>query len=105
MSSEFGIAATDLPLAADTPLGQYQLRATLGDTVSELSVTLGQAPLPNFLVDVRADAPFYLPGELLTGQVNASYFFGKPVAGGQVALRLVGLRLGQDPAAGESAVS
>ncbi|HSN74576.1 MAG TPA: alpha-2-macroglobulin family protein [Anaerolineae bacterium] len=102
MSSEFGIAATDLPLAVDTPLGQYQLRATLGDTVSELSVTLGQAPLPTFLVDVRADAPYYLPGELLTGQVNASYFFGKPVAGGQVALRLVGMQLGQDPAAAET---
>ncbi|MFZ2360189.1 MAG: MG2 domain-containing protein, partial [Anaerolineae bacterium] len=104
MSSQFGIAATDLPLAVDTPLGQYQLRATLGDTVSELSVTLGQAPLPTFLVDVRADAPFYLPGELLTGQVNASYFFGKPVAGGQVTLRLLGTRLNQDPAAADTAL-
>ena len=100
-SSEFGIAATDLPLAPDAPLGQYQLRATLGDTVSELSVTLGEAPLPNFQVDVAASAPFYLPGDTVDGQVNASYFFGKPVAGGQINLRLVGLRVGQDPAAGE----
>jgi anti-sigma factor RsiW len=99
-SSAFGIAATDLPLAADAPLGQYQLRATLGDTVSELSVTLGEAPLPSFLVDVRADAPFYLPGDQVNGQVNAQYFFGQPVAGQQVAVRLIGLRLGQDPAAG-----
>ncbi len=99
-SSAFGIAATDLPLAADAPLGQYQLRATLGDTVSDLSVTLGEAPLPSFLVDVRADAPFYLPGDQVNGQVNAQYFFGQPVAGQQVAVRLVGLRLGQDPAAG-----
>ncbi len=100
-SSEFGIAATDLPLAPDAPLGQYQLRATLGDTVSELSVTLGEAPLPNFLVDVNTGAPFYLPGDTVSGQVDASYFFGKPVGGGQIALRLVGLRVGQDPAAGE----
>lgn len=100
-SSEFGIAATDLPLAPDAPLGQYQLRATLGDTVSELSVTLGEAPLPNFLVDVATGAPFYLPGDTVDGRVNASYFFGKPVAGGQINLRLVGLRVGQDPAAGE----
>lgn len=99
-SSEFGIAATDLPLAVDAPLGQYQLRATLGDTVSELSVTLGEAPLPSFLVDVRADAPFYLPGDQVGGQVSAEYFFGKPVAGQPVAVRLVGLSLGQDPAAG-----
>jgi anti-sigma factor RsiW len=99
-SSEFGIAATDLPLAVDAPLGQYQLRATLGDTVSELSVTLGEAPLPSFLVDVRVDAPFYLPGDQVGGQVSAEYFFGKPVAGQPVAVRLVGLSLGQDPAAG-----
>ncbi len=99
-SSSFGIAATDLPLAADAPLGQYQLRATLGDTVSELSVTLGEAPLPSFLVDVQADAPFYLPGDQINGQVNAQYFFGRPVAGQPVAVRLVGLRVGQDPAAG-----
>ena len=101
LSSEFGIAATDLPLAFDTPLGPYQLKATLGDTVSEMSVTLGQAPLPTFLVDVRADAPFYLPGDLISGRVNASYFFGKPVAGGQIALRLVGVKPAQDPAAAE----
>jgi hypothetical protein len=100
-SSEFGIAAISLPLAFDTPLGPYQIRATLGDTVSELSVTLGQAPLPTFLVDVRADAPYYLPGDLVSGQVSAAYFFGKPVADGEILLRLVGLRLGQDPAAGE----
>ncbi|MBE2233341.1 MAG: zf-HC2 domain-containing protein [Anaerolinea sp.] len=99
-SSEFGIAATDLPLAMDAPLGQYQLRATLGDTVSQLSVTLGEAPLPSFLVTVQADAPFYLPGDLVNGRVNALYFFGRPVAGQPVALRLVGQRLGQDPAAG-----
>jgi anti-sigma factor RsiW len=98
LSSEFGIAATDLPLAADAPLGPYQIRATLGDTVSELSVTLGQAPLPNFLVDVRASAPYYLPGDLVSGQVSAAYVFGKPVAGAEVLLRLVGLRPGQDPA-------
>ncbi|GEM_PF-975294 len=99
-SSEFGIAATDLPLAIDAPLGQYQLRATLGDTVSELSVTLGMAPLPSYLVEVQADAPFYLPGDLVSGQVRAAYFFGRPVAGQQVTVRLAAQRLGQDPAAG-----
>ena len=53
-SSEFGIASIDLPLATDAAFGQHQIRATLGDTVSELSVTLGQAPLPKFRVDVLA---------------------------------------------------
>ena len=101
LSSEFGIAATDLPLAMDAPLGPYQVRATLGDTVSELTVTLGQAPLPTFLVDVRADAPYYLPGDPVEGQVSAAYFFGKPIAGGEVLVRLVGFRPGADPVAAD----
>lgn len=102
VSSEYGIAATDLPLADDAALGQYRLRATTGDTVSELSVEVGQAELPSFLVEVAADAPYYLPGDLVTGQVSADYFFGKPVAGGRVDLRLIGTRLepGRAPGGG-----
>lgn len=101
LSSAYGIAATDLPLAGDVPLGQYQVRATLGDTVAEMSVMLGQAPLPNFLVDVIADATYYLPGDLVSGRVDAKYFFGKAVADGQVALRLVGVKAGAAPGADE----
>lgn len=96
LASPFGIAALDLPLATSALLGQYQVKATLGDTVSELSVTLGEAPLPNFQVDVTSDQPYYLPGETIHGTLNAAYFFGQPVAGAQVALRLIGERLGDD---------
>ncbi|MFZ2486610.1 MAG: alpha-2-macroglobulin family protein [Anaerolineae bacterium] len=100
LSSAFGIAALDLPLAASAPLGQYQIKTTLGDTVSELSVTLGEAPLPNFLVDVATDHPYYLSGDTIRGTLNASYFFGQPAAGAQVALRLIGERLGDEVTAG-----
>ncbi|MEZ4769176.1 MAG: alpha-2-macroglobulin family protein [Caldilineales bacterium] len=100
-SSDFGIAATDLVLPDDAPFGPYQVRATLDDTVSELTVTLGEAPLPNYRVDVTADAPYYLPDDRVTGEVSAGYFFGKPVAGAAVELRLLGNGLGADPAAGE----
>jgi uncharacterized protein YfaS (alpha-2-macroglobulin family) len=39
--SEFGVASADAILAADAPRGTYTLRATLGDTVSERTVTVG----------------------------------------------------------------
>lgn len=100
-TSDFGIAATDFVLPDDAPFGPYQVRATLDNTVSELTVTLGEAPLPTYRVDVTADAPYYLPGDPVTGEVSAGYFFGKPVAGGAVELRLLGNKLGADPAAGE----
>lgn len=100
-TSDFGIAAVDLPLAADAHLGQYQLRASLGDTVSQLSVDVGQAPLPNFRVDVLADAPFYRPGQVLSGQVDASYFFGRPVGNAPVTLRAVASKQGATAAEGD----
>ncbi len=103
-SSEFGIASVDLPLAADAAFGQHQIRAMLGDTVSELSVTLGQAPLPKFRVDVLADAPYYLADDTLAGTVNAGYFYGRPVAGAPVSLRLVGSKLGANSSANEQQV-
>ena len=88
-------------LPDDAPFGAYQVRATLDNTVSELTVNLGEAPLPTYRVDVAADAPYYLPGDLVTGQVSAGYFFGKPVADAAVELRLLGNKLGADPAAGD----
>ncbi len=103
-SSEFGIASIDLPLAADAAFGQHQIRATLGDTVSELSVTLGQAPLPKFRVEVLADAPYYLAGDRMTGTVNAAYFYGKPLADAPVSIRLLGSKPGADLSAGEQQV-
>lgn len=104
VASEYGIASMDFPLPADAAFGQHQIRAILGDTISELSVTLGQAPLPKFRVDVLPDAPYYQPGDQLTGGVRASYFYGKPVAGAPVSLKLVGTRPGADPLAGDQVV-
>lgn len=103
-SSEFGIASVDLPLSADAAFGQHQIRATLDDTVSELSVTLGQAPLPKFRVDVLADAPYYLGGDPVTGAVNAGYFYGRAVAGAPVSVRLVGSKPDANSPTGEQQV-
>ncbi|MFQ6101584.1 MAG: MG2 domain-containing protein [Anaerolineae bacterium] len=86
-TSDFGIAALDLPLPPDATHGQYTLQATLGDTVSERTVTVGAYELPAFRVSVETERTFYGPGERVTGLVQAEYFFGKPVASGQVTLR------------------
>jgi uncharacterized protein YfaS (alpha-2-macroglobulin family) len=51
-------------------------------------VTVKWYVLPKFRVAVTTDRPYYLPGETVRGHVQADYFFGKPVAGGQV--RIVG---------------
>jgi anti-sigma factor RsiW len=86
-ASEFGIAAFDFVLPPDASHGQYTLRADLGDTASERTVTVGDYDLPAFRVTLETDRDYYAPGERVTGTVQAEYFFGKPVADGEVTLR------------------
>jgi len=85
--SEFGVAAWDVDLPATAALGIYTLRARVGDTVSERAVTVDTYTLPAFNVTLETARAFYAPGETVRGMVEAAYFFGKPVAQGQVTLR------------------
>ncbi|MFL7793439.1 MAG: MG2 domain-containing protein, partial [Anaerolineae bacterium] len=86
-ASDYGIAAFEFLLLPDAPHGQYTLRAEIGDTSSERTVTIGDYELPAFRVTLETDRDYYSPGDLVTGSVQAEYFFGKPVAGGAVTLR------------------
>jgi anti-sigma factor RsiW len=86
-TSDFGIAALDFALPAEAAHGQYTLRAQLGDTLSERTVSVGAYELPAFRVTVETGRAFYGAGEQVTGSMHAEYFFGRPVAGGQVTLR------------------
>lgn len=86
-ASEFGIAALDFPLSPYAAHGRYTIQATLGDTVSERTVTVQPYVLPKFRVTLETDRTFYRPGDSVSGHVRAEYFFGKPVVGGKVTLR------------------
>ncbi len=86
-TSAFGIAVLDFALPTDAIHGQYTLRAQLGETRSERTVSVGAYELPAFRVTIETGRAFYGAGEQVTGTVNAAYFFGQPVVGGQVTLR------------------
>jgi anti-sigma factor RsiW len=86
-ASDFGVAGFDFSLPPEAVHGPYTLHAALGDTISERTVDVGAYDLPAFRVTIETDRTFYAPGEHVTGFVQAGYFFGKPVADGQVTLR------------------
>ncbi len=88
-TSAFGVAAADFILADMVNQGDYKLSAGLGDTSSEKTVEVKPYVLPKFGVTVTTDRTFYTPGQRVEGNVQADYFFGKPVADSQV--RLIGL--------------
>lgn len=88
VASEFGVAAADFTLADLVNQGNYKISAAIGETVSEKTVEVRPYVLPKFGINVSTDHSFYLPGQRVQGSVQADYFFGKPVAQGQV--RIVG---------------
>lgn len=85
-TSEYGVASWSFQLANEVNHGNYKITAKLGDTSSEKTVTVKPYVLPKFKVTATTDETFYRPGQRVTGQVAAAYFFGKPVDGGDVQL-------------------
>jgi uncharacterized protein YfaS (alpha-2-macroglobulin family) len=85
-TSEYGVASWTFQLADEVNHGNYKIMATLGDTSSEKTVVVQPYVLPTFKVSATTDEDFYRPGQRVSGQVDAAYFFGKAVDGGDVQL-------------------
>jgi 5-hydroxyisourate hydrolase-like protein (transthyretin family) len=83
-ASDFGVAAADFTLADLVNQGDYKLSVSIGDTRSEKTVEVRPYVLPKFGVNVSTDRSFYLPRQRVEGVVQSDYFFGKPVALGEV---------------------
>jgi uncharacterized protein YfaS (alpha-2-macroglobulin family) len=83
-ASEYGIGAADFTLADMVNQGNYRLSVAIGNIRSEKTVEVRPYVLPKFAVKVTTDRTFYTPGQHVEGTVQADYFFGKPVADGQV---------------------
>ena len=58
-----GRRAFEFALPPDAPHGQYTLRARIGDTFSERTVTVGDYELPAFRVTLETDRDYYAPGD------------------------------------------
>lgn len=85
-SSRFGIASADFVLATELNPGRYQIRAVAGAAETESAVDVKYYVLPKFKIGVVTDRPYYLPGQTVSGTIEAHYFFGKPVAGAAIKL-------------------
>jgi hypothetical protein len=88
-TSAQGVASLDFPVADRVNTGEWKV--TLGSdaatALAEKTIKVEPYVLPKFDIDVRTERAWYLPGGLVTGTVQARYFFGKPVARGRVEIR------------------
>jgi len=85
-ASQFGIVAATFQLADEINFGDYRVRAVLGNHTAEKTVAVRKYVLPKFKLALKTDRDYYLPGETVQGRVQADYFFGQPVAGGEVKI-------------------
>jgi 5-hydroxyisourate hydrolase-like protein (transthyretin family) len=83
-TSDYGVAAIDFQLADEVNMGDYHIRAILGEQQADKSVSVTRYVLPKFKVELSADKKFYLPKETIHGDLQTDYFFGKPVADSKV---------------------
>ena len=90
VTSKFGISSFDCPLASELIQGPYQVESQIGESVSTVTVDVKKYVLPKLKVSASLDEPFYQLGQTISGTVEASYFFGKPVAQGTVTLEVTG---------------
>jgi hypothetical protein len=87
-TSKYGISSTKCLLDREILEGGYTVACKVGDTESRLAVEVKKYVLPKFKIEARFDRPFYQPGQAVRLTVRADYFFGKPVAGGDVRVEV-----------------
>lgn len=102
-TDEFGIASAEFGLASEVNLGTYHLRAILGDSTTdsantaEIALNVDKYVLPKFKVDLNFATTEgnkkhgYRPGEIVSGTVQANYFFGKSLDGAEVSVKATGM--------------
>lgn len=82
--SEFGIASAEFQLASEVNMGTYTVRVVSDGQTEEKSASVERYALPKFKVKPTLERAYYLPGETVSGTIQADYFFGKPVSAASV---------------------
>lgn len=80
-SNEYGVASFDLPLANELNLGTWKVKASAGESVSNVDIQVDKYVLPKFDVSLETPQEWFLVSDGITGTVSANYFFGKEVEG------------------------
>jgi uncharacterized protein YfaS (alpha-2-macroglobulin family) len=88
-TSRFGVADVDWKIPEGARLGDYNIEVHIGAEsprrASGLSgIKISRYDLPNFVVNVKPDRGYYLPGQNAEVEVRADYLFGEPVKRGRV---------------------
>ncbi len=82
--NEYGTFTTDFTLDANAPLGTYSITAPGGTSYFDVEEYVPAA----FKVEAKGDREEYIAGDTMKLDVDANYYFGVPVEGGEVEYSL-----------------
>ncbi len=85
---EFGSVDGQLALGDEVGLGRWRIEVRAAGRTVAGSFQVEEYVKPDFEVAVESDAPFYIRGQSAQLTVQADYYFGQPVAGGEVTVRV-----------------
>ncbi|MEI9947674.1 MAG: MG2 domain-containing protein [Pseudomonadota bacterium] len=94
-TDNFGVAATDFQLGPIVNEGTFTIRVTSGEVKNQKTVQVSQYALPKFDVAVKTEKAWYKPSQIVTGTIDAHYFFGKLVSAGSVLVEALSLDVGE----------
>ncbi len=88
MTDSFGVFAGVFQLADEINYGTYKIEAKIEKDASVRAVEVKPYVLPKFRIVFETEKEFFKPGETVTGEITAVYFFGKKVANGKVTIKV-----------------
>ncbi len=87
-TNEFGSLSGEFKLDTDSELGTYWIQIIKGEQIFYGSFDVEEYKKPEYFVKVEPDKNHYGSSDTITASVSASYYFGSPVAGGKVSLKI-----------------
>ncbi|MFQ5856572.1 MAG: MG2 domain-containing protein [Anaerolineae bacterium] len=87
-TDEFGMVKGEIELAPEPPLGTYTLELSVAGEAHSHRFQVEAYRKPEYQVEVTSPAPYVVAGDDISVTVQADYFFGQPVAGADVILKV-----------------
>ena len=85
--NELGTTAGEIALPPDMATGSYTLsiRDQSGEGLAEVEITVAEFRVPEFAVEMAIARTDYVAGETIGADARASFYFGAPVNGAELA--------------------
>ncbi|MFX0204830.1 MAG: alpha-2-macroglobulin family protein, partial [Candidatus Hodarchaeota archaeon] len=69
-------------------LGNYHIVTQKAENLASVDVRVDKYEKPPFRINIALDSEYVPPGKIVSGNIVAEYFFGKPVINGEVELSI-----------------